>query len=171
MREHGRMATEDRGSGGLRDLIDEYGGKALRYSSVSIMGVLITQILIVVLYNGVGLAAWVTNFIAVTISSIPAYMLNRAWVWNKHSSHSMTREVLPFWGMALLGLVISTIAVAIVSQYTDAVIAISLTNIASFGVLWVGKFLILEKWMFKAEHPIAASEPWVAADPTEGHAS
>jgi putative flippase GtrA len=164
------MTTDNDSRGSLRDLIDKYGGKVLRYSSVSFMGLVITQILIVVLYNGVGLAAWVTNFIAVTLSSIPAYMLNRAWVWDKHSSHSMTREVLPFWGMALLGLLISTIGVAIVSQYTDATIAISITNIASFGVLWVGKFLVLEKWMFKVDHPIAASEPWVAADPTEGHA-
>jgi putative flippase GtrA len=164
------MASKDGASSSLRDLIDKYGGKAWRYSSVSIMGVVITQILIVVLYNGMGLQAWVTNFVAVTISSIPAYMLNRAWVWNKHAGHSMTREVLPFWGMALLGLLLSTIAVAIVSQYTDATIAISLANIASFGVLWVGKFLVLEKWMF-VDHPIAASEPWVAADPTEGNAS
>jgi putative flippase GtrA len=170
MRDHGRMATDD-SPRGLRGLIDQYGGKALRYSSVSFMGLVITQILIVVLYNGLGLEAWVTNFIAVTISSIPAYMLNRAWVWNKHASHSMTREVLPFWGMALLGLILSTIGVAIVSQYTDATIAISLTNIAAFGVLWVGKFLVLENWMFKVDHPIAASEPWVAADPSEGHTS
>jgi putative flippase GtrA len=148
----------------LRGLIDRYGGKALRYSTVSLCGVVITQVLIIVFFEVLEWPAWVSNFVAVMISSVPAYLLNRAWVWDKRDSHSFTREVLPFWGMALLGLVISTIAVAIVSNYTDSTIAVSLTNIASFGVLWVGKFFILEHVLFKGEHvSIAEAEPWVTA--------
>ena len=42
--------------------------------------------------------------LAVLIASLPAYLLNRAWVWNKGGAHSFTREVLPFWIMSLLGL-------------------------------------------------------------------
>jgi putative flippase GtrA len=155
----------------LRDLIQQYGGKALRYSTVSLCGVAVTQILIVV-FLAIDWPNWVANAVAVMISSIPAYMLNRQWVWNKRDSHSFSREVVPFWGMALLGLLLSTFAVWIVSDYTDAAIAVSLTNIASFGVLWVGKFFILEKVLFQGEHvpigeAIIDSEPWVAAGPHE----
>jgi putative flippase GtrA len=153
----------------VRELIDRYGGKAVRYSMVSVCGVAITQILIFVFYAGLEWPGWVSNFVAVMISSIPAYLLNRAWVWNKRDAHSFSREVAPFWGMALLGLLISTIAVAIVDDYTDAAIFVSLTNIASFGVLWVAKFFILEKVLFKGEHiSIAEAEPWVVA-PHEEH--
>ncbi len=147
----------------VRDLIDKYGGKALRYSAVSVVGVVITQVLIVVFYQGLDWAAWLANFGAVTISSIPAYMLNRQWVWGKSAEHSLTKEVLPFWGMSLLGLLLSTGGVAIVSRYTDATIAVSATNVAAFGVLWVGKFLVLEHVLFRGEHvPVTAAEPWVA---------
>jgi putative flippase GtrA len=149
--------------GRLRDLIDRYGGKALRYSAVSIIGVVITQVLIFG-FIAADWPNWLANAVAVVISSVPAYLLNRAWVWNKRDAHSFAREVAPFWGMALLGLVLSTAAVAIVSNYTDSAIAASLTNIASFGVLWVGKFFVLEKLLFKGEHvSIAEAEPWVAA--------
>jgi putative flippase GtrA len=152
----------------VRDLIDQYGGKALRYSTVSLIGVVITQAMIFG-FLALDFPEWTANFFAVAISSVPAYLLNRAWVWNKRDSHSFKREVAPFWGMALLGLVISTIAVAIVSNYTDSAIAVSLTNIASFGVLWVGKFVILEKVLFKHEHvSLAEAEPWVVA-PHEDH--
>jgi putative flippase GtrA len=152
----------------VRELIDRYGGKALRYSMVSLCGVAVTQVLILVFYAGLEWPAWVSNFIAVMISSVPAYLLNRAWVWNKRDAHSFSREVAPFWGMALLGLVLSTIAVAIVSNYTDAAIFVSLTNIAAFGVLWVAKFVILEKVLFKGDHipvgeAIVEAEPWVVA--------
>ena len=44
-----------------------------------------------------------SNIIAVTVGSIPNYLINRAWTFNKRGAHSFTREVLPFWGMALLG--------------------------------------------------------------------
>jgi putative flippase GtrA len=147
----------------LRDFIDRYGGKALRYSTVSFVGVVITQVLIFG-FIAIDTPQWVANAVAVIISSIPAYLLNRTWVWNKRDSHSFSREVVPFWGMALLGLLLSTFAVWIVSDYTDSAIATSLTNIASFGVLWVGKFFILEKVLFKGEHVgIAEAEPWVVA--------
>jgi putative flippase GtrA len=152
----------------LRDLIDRYGGKALRYSAVSAVGVTVTQVLIVVFYKGLDWKAWVANFAAVTISSGPAYLLNRQWVWGKNDEHSVTREVLPFWGMSLLGLLLSTGGVAIVSNYTDATIAVSATNIAAFGVLWVGKFMILEHVLFRGEHvSVAAAEPFVAPDPSD----
>ena len=53
-----------------------------------------------------------SNLIAVTVGSVPNYLINRAWTFNKRGAHSFTREVLPFWLMALLGLVLSTFAVA-----------------------------------------------------------
>ena len=150
----------------LRALIDQYGGKALRYSSVSFVGIIVTQLLIVIFYNGLDWPAWFSNFTAVMISTVPAYLLNRAWVWGKRDAHSFTREVLPFWGMAFLGLILSTAAVAVVSKYTDSTLAVSATSVASFGLLWVAKFVILEKVLFRGEHvTIAEAEPWVAADP------
>jgi putative flippase GtrA len=152
----------------VRELIDRYGGKALRYSSVSFVGIVVTQALIVLFYKGLDWPAWLANFAAVMISTGPAYLLNRAWVWNKRDAHSFTREVLPFWGMSLLGLILSTAAVAVVSTYTDATIAVSATSIGAFGVLWVAKFMILERMLFKGEHvTIVDAEPWVAADPHE----
>jgi putative flippase GtrA len=153
----------------VRELIDRYGGKALRYSTVSLCGVAITQALIFLFFGVLDWGAAVSNFVAVMISSVPAYLLNRAWVWNKRDAHSFSREVVPFWGMAVLGLILSTIAVAIVDNYTDAAIFVSLTNIAAFGTLWVAKFIILEKVLFKGEHhSITEAEPWVVA-PHEDH--
>jgi putative flippase GtrA len=152
----------------VRELIDRYGGKALRYSSVSFVGIVLTQALLVLFYKGIGWDAWVSNFVAVMISTFPVYLLNRAWVWHKHDAHSLTREVLPFWGMSLLGLVLSTVGVGIVSKYTDSALAASATSVASFGVLWVGKFILLEKVLFKGEHvTLIDAEPFVAADPSE----
>jgi putative flippase GtrA len=159
----------------LRALIDQYLGKALRYSAVSVIGVVVTEALLVLFYDVLfdHEKAALSNFLAVVIASLPAYLLNRAWVWNKTGAHSFTREVAPFWLMSLLGLALSTVAVAVVSDHTDATIAIAATNLAAFGVLWVAKFIVLERLLFatKGEHAtFADAEPWVIAPHEEHHA-
>ena len=149
----------------LRELVDSYGGKALRYSAVSLIGVVVTEALLLG-FLAVDIEAWIANVLAVSIASVPAYLLNRAWVWTKSGAHSFKREVAPFWGMSLLGLALSTIAIVIVSNYTKAPVVIAFTNLAAFGVLWVGKFVVLEKVLFTHQpvgEALAESEPWVAA--------
>lgn len=134
----------------LRDLRRSHGAKALKYASVSVVGIVVTQALLVVCYQVIELSAGWSNFVAVSGASIPAYLLNRQWVWQRSGRHSLRREVLPFWAISLLGLVISTVAVSVVSRWWDSQIAVSGTNIASFGLLWVGKFLFLDAIMFSA---------------------
>jgi putative flippase GtrA len=146
-----------------RALVDRYGIKAFRYSVLSVGGVVATETLLILFYKGFGWPGWISNVLAVTIPCLPTYWANRVWVWNKRSAHSLTREVLPFWGMAILGLIISTIAVAIADQYTNAAWVLALANLLSFGVLWVAKFLILEHLMFGDHtHGVPANTPAAA---------
>jgi hypothetical protein len=51
--------------------------------------------------------------------------------------------------LALLGLLISTIAVGVADRRWDSSIAVSAASIGAFGVVWVFKFFILEKLMWK----------------------
>lgn len=140
----------------LRDLQRAHGRRALKYASVSVVGVVVTQVLLVVCYQpafGLEMSAGWANFTAVSGASVPAYLLNRQWVWQRSGRHSLRREVLPFWGISLLGLLISTVAVSYVSRHWDSQLAVSGTNIASFGVLWVAKYLFLDAIMFKSVEP------------------
>jgi integral membrane sensor domain MASE1 len=72
----------------------------------------------------------------------------RRWVWGKVGSHSVTREVIPFWGYTFLGLAFSTVVVAAVDRWWQSAVAVSLANIGAFGLLWISKFLFLDAWMF-----------------------
>src|SRR4051812_14303666 len=152
----------------IRDLIDQYGGKALRYSAVSVIGVVVTEALLVLFYGMLfdHKYAALANFLAVVIASLPAYLLNRAWVWNKTGAHDFKREVVPFWVMSLIGLALSTLAVAVVDNHTNSTLAIGGTHLAAFGGVGVGKFNILERFFFPTtgEHAsLVEAEPWVVA--------
>ena len=82
------------------------------------------------------------------VSAIPAYLVNRRWVWGKQGSHSISREIVPFWAYSFFGLALSTIAVAVADARWHTHLAVSLANIAAFGVLWAAKFVLLDRWMF-----------------------
>ncbi len=132
------------------------GRKWIKYSMVSVVGMAVSQVCIIILTRGFGVADVLTNFIAVAISSIPAYLLNRAWVWGKHGKNHLTKEVLPFWGFSFAGLVFSSLLVAWIGPDLKSgetasaldTLRVMVGNIGGFGILWVAKFFVLDKLLF-----------------------
>lgn len=128
----------------------------LRYSAASVVNVIIGQALLFVLVRlftwrteWANDVAWtVANILAVSLSAIPAYYLNRAWVWGRRGRSHLGREILPFWGFAFAGLILSTLAVNFAAGITDVKIVANIANIAAFGVLWVVKFFVLDSMVF-----------------------
>ena len=122
--------------------------KLVRYAAASAVGVTIGQSCLFFFDAVLEDPSALANLLAVAISSIPAYLINRYWVWQKNDRNDLRREVVPFWGMAFLGLLLSTAAVVLVDERTDWRPAIQAANLAGFGVLWVAKFLVLDKVLF-----------------------
>lgn len=140
------------------------GALAVKYSAVSVIGVTITQVLLV-LY--VGILDWhpvVANISAVSLTAVPVFFLNKRWVWSHDGRISFRREVLPFWMFTLAGLLLSTALVAFVHSLSDSQFLVMGANLAGFGVLWVAKFLFLDQVMFgRSELDEVLSQP--AVDP------
>lgn len=122
--------------------------KLIRFGTVSVVGIVITQVLLVVLYGIMNETAEVANVLAVSISAVPVFILNKRWVWGRSGRAHLRREVLPFWGFTLLGLLLSTILVALVDDRTEATWPVMLANIAGFGLVWIAKFLFLDAVVF-----------------------
>ena len=127
-----------------------HGRKALKYSAVSVIAVACSQAILVLCSAILGWDPVPSNITAVTVSSVPSYLLNRAWVWGRTGSHDVLREVVPFWVFAFVGLGFSTLLVHFASQWSDATIVTSLANLTAFGILWVAKYLVLDQLLFNA---------------------
>ncbi|MGI8810627.1 MAG: GtrA family protein [Acidimicrobiales bacterium] len=130
------------------------GKKMVRYSLVSVVSVIVSQI---VLFAAQSFwSARTSNIIAVCVSAVPSYYLNRAWAWGKTGKSHLMKEIVPFWSLALLGLVFSTWAADYAESNAHQVtgsdlVARLIVNgaaLAAFGVLWVGKFFIFNKVLF-----------------------
>ena len=140
----------------------EPGRRAIRYVATSGFGVVATQLLLALMLHVLEWRSGVSNVVAVSVVSVPAFLLNKYWVWGKRGRAHMRREVLPFWLFTIAGLGLSTLFVVLVATATkDPTVpelrhgnpfAVQLANIAGFGVLWVLKYMFLDKIMFGPHH-------------------
>ena len=79
------------------------GRKMIRYSLVSVVSVIVSQVVLFVAQSF--WSARTSNIIAVCVSAVPSYYLNRAWAWGKTGKSHLMKEIVPFGSLALLGLV------------------------------------------------------------------
>ncbi len=135
------------------------GRRAIRYSMCSVVGVVGTQVLLFLFLHVWDWKPVPSNFVAVTIMSVPVFALNKYWVWGKRGRAHMRREVLPFWLFTVAGWILSTLMVILVVNLTKSdanpdgnKVAVQAANIAGFGVLWILKYLFLDKIMFGPHH-------------------
>jgi putative flippase GtrA len=133
--------------------------RKVRFVMVSAVSVPFSQSVFVLCKEVLELNGTASNLIAVTLSCIPSYLLNRYWVWGKRGRNQFWREVFPFWAMAALGLVLSTISVWWVDQRTDVTVFLMAANLSAFGLLYIAKFLVLDRLLFKVADGMTAEEP------------
>lgn len=132
----------------LVDFVKSDLAKLVRYAAVAFIMVPIGLALFWVFLEVIELRPILANVAATAIATVPNYILNRYWVWNKRGANSVKREIAPFWAMAFLGVLVSTVAVAIAEQFTDISFVFLAVNFCAFGLVWVLKFFVLEKYLF-----------------------
>jgi putative flippase GtrA len=142
----------------VRQTRARHGARLLRFGAVSAFNVLVGQAL---LYGAQVLLGWsplAANTFAVVIGTIPAYYLSRYWVWEKRGKNHVMREILPFWTLTALGFVASTTAIWYVDTHWDPEPwVVNLISLSAYGVVWVAKFLVLDRLLFKADERTATA--------------
>ena len=122
--------------------------KMLKYSAVSAVAFPFTQVLLLVFTLGLDWSFVTANLVAVSIMAFPAYVMNRYWVWGKKDKNRFMTEVLPFWVITLIGLILSTICAHFADLWFESPIAVNVANAVGFGLVWVFKFVFLDRVMF-----------------------
>ncbi len=144
-------------------VLEEHGAKLLRYCGVSAVNVLTGMSTLAFAHAVLGWSAVVSSISAWAVSTVPAYLLSRYWVWQQSGSHSMSAEIMPFWILALAGLSFSTLVVAIVARVTASTPVILLGNLGAYGVVWVVKYLVIDNLMWSHDDPDSVVEAVEAA--------
>lgn len=136
------------------------GQKLFRYSMASVVAVIVSNAFLLLFVGVINMGEVLASTLATSIAAIPSYEMNRKWAWGKHGKSHLVKEVLPFWGLALAGWALSTVAVWWMGRYAKhhhfshgvKTLAVLAVYFAAFGVLWVAKFLIFNSLMFVQHH-------------------
>lgn len=136
------------------------GKKAIKYTLVSVIAVIVTQVALAVIYGVFHWTAKSAALAASCIGAIPSYYLNRYWAWGKRGRSHLMKEVAPFWALTFVGMAFSTWAADFAEAFAVGrhdsrlvqTIFVNAGSIGAFGILWVFKFMIFNKVLFKT-HP------------------
>lgn len=115
-----------------------------KYLAVSAVNLVNHQILLYVAHSIWGWPGGWSNVFAAVVAAVPAYLLSRYWVWEVRGGHSLRREVIPFWTIALLGLALSTVLAQAADQLFGSGLWVALASLTGYGVVWVVKFAVLD---------------------------
>ncbi|MGD1012368.1 MAG: GtrA family protein [Acidimicrobiales bacterium] len=131
-----------------------------KYASVSIITTCVSQVVLFVTYHiwDVGHSAMVCNVIATAVASVPAYYLNRTWTWGKTGRSRVWGEVVPFWTISFIAMVLSTGSVGLAAHNADRIASGSLAralivngaNLLTYAIIWTVRYFILNHYLFGA---------------------
>jgi putative flippase GtrA len=130
------------------------GKKLVRYGAVSIVSALVAFTTLTLVYGVLRLWTEVPSaFFSNIVAGFVNYFLNRKWVWGKSGRSSLRREVLPFWIMSISGIVLALFTASWARNFSNAhqlehwerTIVILGANSLAFGIVWVVKFLVLNR--------------------------
>jgi len=136
----------------------EEGRKQLRYVGVSVVFVPVGQILVQILGIVFDDNYTKASIVASAILTVPNFFANRHFVWRVENRDNMRTQVLVFWTAAMLGVTMATLLTFVVENaLTDAAsttkrIAVFFAQLTGFGIVWVIRYLVLDRWLFKVTH-------------------
>jgi len=135
------------------------GKKMMKYSATSLICVVISSSLLAVLVGILHWGAFPSALTACAVTTLPSYLLNRFWAWGKSGAGHLLKEVAPFWVMAFIGLAFSSWTSVVAQSYADRhhlsnvphTAVVDAGFMGAFAVLWFGKFLIINKYLFASD--------------------
>jgi putative flippase GtrA len=127
--------------------------KKLRYAGVSVVFVPLSQILIQVF------GLWLDNYTAASLLTaaiviIPNFFANKHFVWRVMSRENLRNQVLVFWLAVMLGVSLATafthLVEIVMADQTRLICgtAVFFAQLLGYGIVWVGRFLIMDRWLF-----------------------
>lgn len=135
----------------LLGVIGRHRAKALRYCGVSVVNVTLSSAVLFIALEGLGLAEVAANLLSWLVATLPAYLLSRYWVWQKSGANQLRTEIIPFWIIAWIGLICSTLTIALLATLTEDSVILVAGSIGAYGVVWIGKYLVLDSILWSSK--------------------
>lgn len=132
-----------------------------RYTVGSVIAMVVSEITLLLVFGlhvggarTAAAAAWASG-------AIVNYFLNRHWAWRRRGRAHPGKELLPYWGTAIAGLLLSmsathqatALAPRLSGDHTVATALVGAAYLVTYGFLFVAKFLLFHCVIFTDRRP------------------
>lgn len=149
-----------------------------KFFAGSMVGTAISQLVLITLYGIGGTSAVTASMLAFVAGAVPNFFLNRRWAWGRIGTEGAWREMVPYavvvtvGGLTASGL--SSFAEHLIRPVVESHVwrtaILDLAYLTSFGLVFVFKFALLDRFVFhRAPNGRAGAED--SADEAQTHAA
>jgi len=129
--------------------------RLIKFGAVSAVAVAVSQTTLLVTFGILHWDARPSNLTAFVLSTIPSFELNRRWTWRRGGRTHVRRELIPFWVLAFVGLLVSDLATNFAASASEDLttrtaqtLVVMGASLATYGMLWLVKFALLDHLVF-----------------------
>jgi putative flippase GtrA len=129
--------------------------KVWRYTVGSVIAAATSLVVFAVAF-GLGLGNVPANVLAFGAGAVPNWILNRSWAWQRKGRVHVRREIILYAVVSALSLAASSAATgwadhevpSVTPNHTLQVLLVACAYIATYGVLFVAKYVVYELVIF-----------------------
>jgi putative flippase GtrA len=129
--------------------------KVWRYTVGSVVAA-VTSLVVFAVAFGLGLGNVPANVLAFIAGAVPNWVLNRSWAWQRTGRVHVRREIVLYAVVSVLSLAASsaatgwadTVVPSVTPNHTLQVLLVACAYIATYGALFVAKYLVYELVIF-----------------------
>jgi putative flippase GtrA len=131
--------------------------RLFRYATTSAISLGISEICLLALYSSRTFGVTTSALIATLAGTIPSYLLSRYWIWSEANRKRVGRQVVLYWATSLAAMLITSISTGLITKaspggHREHVIIAGAGFLAMNVVLWVTKYLVYQKIIFRPHH-------------------
>lgn len=147
------------------DAQERRGRTWMRFAAGSIVATVLSQIAFTVTFGVLDTPAAVASVVAFFAGAIPNYLLSRAWAWGDRGA-SRRRVILPYLVVIAVTNLLAIGATSLADSWVRGHVAshgtrtllVDLAYLASYGVMFVLKFLLFDGLVFRPRSSRAPAE-------------
>lgn len=140
-----------------------------RYALTSVVATGASEATLLGVYGAHLLAASAAAVVASLAGIVPSYAMSRYWVWSEADRRRPGRQAAAFWVVALASLGLSSLLTGVAAGLAPPghlvhVVVVGAAYVGTYGALWVAKFVVYQRFLFRPAMVATTGEP--AADAT-----
>jgi putative flippase GtrA len=135
--------------------------RLFRYAATSAISLGISEVCLLALYSSRTFGATTSALLATLAGTIPSYLLSRYWIWSEANRKRVGRQVVLYWATSFAAMAITSFGTGVITHaapgdHRTHVIFAGGAFLALNVVLWVTKYVVYQKIIFRPHHqPVA----------------